>query len=429
MKTKDILRRALRGAGAALLALALGLAPAARADTTLRFISWQVDEKGAGDWLREAIEEYESAHPGVKIEFTKVSRNEYVDTMIALFAGGDAPEIVHLASFEYSTFADNGWLEDLAPYIAESGLDLTGWAGQEKCAWKGVTYCVMLLYFGAIMGYNEKMLQDAGVALPTTYNEFLEAARKLTRDTDGDGIIDQYGTAHHTVKGNQYLTEMLTYVLDAGGYWSDDQGRPAMNTPEMIEGLRRWKTIVREDLTPRDLPAGDVRQMFKEGKVAMLEDGPWIYPIMQQADPEIRRHLKVAAPPFHPPVGGTSNILAINAAIPEEQKQLVWEFILLVASEKYQRLYSELSTMPAPRPGAFTPAVKDKVPHFDLLVQTMTEANRAGVDRIPKGLEAVYNEFAKMVIEESQRMILEDSDPAAAAARMQERALQIQARQ
>ena len=102
---------------AALCAAAIGLvtgavAVPASADTTLKFISWQVDESGFAKWWREIIAEFESTHPDVKIEFTKVARNEYADTMTTLFASGAPPEIVHLASFEYQSFAENGWLED-----------------------------------------------------------------------------------------------------------------------------------------------------------------------------------------------------------------------------------------------------------------------------------------------------------------------------
>ncbi len=48
------------------------------------------------------------------------------------------------------------------------------------------------------------------------------------------------------------------------------------------------------------------------------------------------------------------------------------------------------------------------------------------MDRIPKGLEIQYNEFAKMIMEESQRMIIQDLDPKAVAATMQAKAEAIQ---
>ena len=135
-------------------------------------MSWQKDERGVGDWWASVIKEFEATHPGVKIEWTKVERGAYADTMTTLFAGGTPPDIVHLASFEFQKFADNGWLEPLDPYIKESKLDLNGWAGQDTCVWKGETVCTMMLYFGYIMAYNEEILKKEGIAVPKTYAEF-----------------------------------------------------------------------------------------------------------------------------------------------------------------------------------------------------------------------------------------------------------------
>jgi multiple sugar transport system substrate-binding protein len=422
--TSRRLTRAIAGSVAA-LALLVGV-PGPAAAQTLRFVSWQVDEKGYGDWWQAAIDEFERTHEGVTIEFTKVPRDSFADQMTTLFASGSPPDIVHLASFEFQSFADNGWLENLDPWIAESDLDLEGWAAQGKCQWNGETVCIMLLYFGYVMAYNQEMLEEAGVALPSNWEEFHEAAKALTKDADGDGLIDQYGVGISTAAGSgQYLSEMLNFVLDAGAYWTTDEGEPAFDTPEMAEGLARWKTLIKEGLTPVDLPAGDVRQLLIEGKTAMRLDGPWIYGVMQQASPEMQEKLKLVAPPFHPPVGGSSNVITMPSELDDDRKQLVWEFIELVTSEEWQRKFAELGASPSPRPGAVPEGITEVVPHFDLLLETMKEADQAGVDRIPTGYEVEFNEFAKLITEETQRMIIEDLDPADAAARIQERAQEL----
>ena len=65
-------------------------------------------------------------------------------------------------------------------------------------------------------------------------------------------------------------------------------------------------------------------------------------------------------------------------------------------------------------------------PDFAILVAAQQAASKAGVDRIPRGLEWQYNEFGKMVQEEAQRMIINDLDPKAVAETMQKRAVDIQ---
>ena len=146
--------RSILMAGAAAIVLSLSGGVALAQQKVLKFVSWQKDERGVGDWWAAVIKEFEAKNQGVKVEWTKVERGAYADTMTTLFAGGKPPEIDHLASFEFQKFADQGWLEDLGPWIKRSGLNLEGWAGQDACTWKGQTVCLMMLYFGNIFAYN-----------------------------------------------------------------------------------------------------------------------------------------------------------------------------------------------------------------------------------------------------------------------------------
>lgn len=399
--------------------------PALAQNKVLKFVSWQKDERGAGDWWGSVIKEFEATHPGVKIEWTKVERGAFADTMTTLFAGGQPPDIVHLASFEFQKFADNGWLEPLDPYIKNAKLDLKGWAGQDTCSWNKETVCVMMLYFGYFMAYNEELLKKEGLEVPKNYAEFLTAARKLTKDVNGDGIVDQFGTGHETRGGGgQYMSEMMNYTLDAGAHWTDENGKVTINTPQMIEGLARWKTIVKENLTPRDLAAGEVRQLFADGKIAMKTDGPWLWPIIQKG--KAKDQIKLTMAPFSPPVGGSSNVLGIASEISPENKKLAWDFIAIATSDKFQSTYATLGASPPPDPRADTSGASKDTPHFDLLVKATKAAADAKIDRIPKGLELQFNEFAKMVMEESQRMIIQDLDPKVVAATMQKKAEALQ---
>jgi len=392
---------------------------------TLKFVSWQNDDGGTGDWWREAIAKFEAEHPGVNIEFTKVDRSSYADTMTTLFAGGQPPHIVHLASFEYQSFAENGWMENLDPWFAKEGIDMSNWAGQQLCRWNEETACFMLLYFGFMMAYNTEILAAEGLEVPTNYEEYMNVVRATTKDLNGDGIIDQFGTAHETKGGaGQYLTEMLNYVLSAGAYWTDKEGNVTIDTPEMIEGLTRWKTIIDEGLTPIDMSAGDIRKLFADGKVAVRLDGPWLYGTMKKGAAFDK--LAVAYPALTPPLGGSSNVLGMASEISDDEKALVWDFMKIVMSPEFQRKYATVAGNTPPSPAADVSGVEKSVPHFNILVQTQKDAATAGVDRIPKGLEVQYGEFGKMVQEEVQRMLIEDLKPADVVKVIQKRAVEIQ---
>ncbi|MCJ7874064.1 sugar ABC transporter substrate-binding protein [Marinovum sp. 2_MG-2023] len=408
----------------ALLAASTMLTALPASAETLTFVSWMKDEPGYGDWWNEIIAEFEATHEGVDINMSRVSRDEYANTMFTMFAGGNPPDIVHLAAFEFQPFANEGWMEPLGPWIEKAGMDMTDWAGQSTCEWDGETVCVMLLYTGFVLAYNEKLFEEAGLDIPTDWESYLDAARKLKKDTDGDGINDQLGIALPFVGDASVMQEALNYVLDAGGSWTLD-GEPAFDRPEVIEGLRRWKQLFDEGLTPKELTSADVRQFLLEGRLGMTVDGGWINNTFRSAAPEVQQHLKIAKSPFTPPLGGTSNVLGMPSDISDEKKQLVWDFIELTASQKYQQRFAEWGKTPAPRPGLDYTQLKADNPSFEVLAAAAADAAAANVDRLPKGLELENNEVVKIFFNVAQQMMIKDLSPEEAAKILQEEVTRI----
>ncbi|MCL4863897.1 MAG: hypothetical protein KJZ93_31105, partial [Caldilineaceae bacterium] len=74
---------------------------------------------------------------------------------------------------------------------------------------------------------------------------------------------------------------------------------------------------------------------------------------------------------------------------------------------------------PAPRPNTIAEEYYEVLPHIDLLLEMQNIASAHGIDRAPKGLEVYFNEFAKIVFDELQAMIIRDEDPAVVAERLQ----------
>ena len=123
---------------------------------TLKFVSWQVDDGGMGDWWQAAIAKFEEEHPDVSIEFTKVERASYADTMTTLFAErlNRRRSCISPRSNIRASPRMAG-LKTSIPGPEKDGPSIwSGWAGQEKCRWNDETACIMLLYFGFIMAYN-----------------------------------------------------------------------------------------------------------------------------------------------------------------------------------------------------------------------------------------------------------------------------------
>ena len=68
------------------IALGFVLAPAAHAQTTLEFPTWQAEEPGVSTWWKELIAAYEKRYPDVKINLQQVPFAQFVKQMTVRFA-------------------------------------------------------------------------------------------------------------------------------------------------------------------------------------------------------------------------------------------------------------------------------------------------------------------------------------------------------
>src|SRR5450631_3444567 len=124
---------------------------------TLDFPSWQAEEPGFGEWWKGLIAEFESKHPGVKVKFYSIPFANYVNQLTVRFSGQNPPDIVHLPTRNFASFASQSWLEPIDDLLKTS--DISGhWSKlQSEMGWNGKTYGVLLLPYGNLLYYNEKM--------------------------------------------------------------------------------------------------------------------------------------------------------------------------------------------------------------------------------------------------------------------------------
>ena len=64
-------------------------------------------------WWKDLIAAYEKKYPDVKVNIQQVPFAQFVKQMTVRFAAGTPPDIVHLPSRDFASFADQGWLEPL----------------------------------------------------------------------------------------------------------------------------------------------------------------------------------------------------------------------------------------------------------------------------------------------------------------------------
>ncbi|HYM68064.1 MAG TPA: extracellular solute-binding protein [bacterium] len=407
MATRDVdqgvglVNRLVAAIGLTLLLTGLLAGTGGAAQTiVLQFPSWQQDEPGTSGWWKDQIAAFERAHPGVRIEFTKIPLAEHTDRLIAQFAANSPPQIVHVPAQTYFPFADRGWLEPLDKYPGIDEIKQTYTPLQSKtCVWKGATDCVLMLNYGYAWVYNSKLLAATGRAVPKTPSDYLATIAAMTNRSQG-----QFGAGIVTLPGFNMVAHIAVFVYGAGGRWTDDKGNPSVLTPSVIQGFKWWKQAALS-ATPIGQESGPLRQFLIQGKVASYNDGPWMQGFVQQADPSVRPYMKAAPLPFQATMGGASNVIAMPRSLPQAEKDLVWDFIRSGTTREAQIRYAIAVGAPPPRLDATVPAdARKALPFYDIYV----DASKRAVSWIPFGFETKANQFIQIVAEQSQRMIVQN---------------------
>jgi multiple sugar transport system substrate-binding protein len=121
--------------------------------------------------------------------------------------------------------------------------------------------------------YNDEYKQEYGKNLtaPTTWTEYDQIAKFLTRDTNDDGKTDIYGTALLSGDGMRYIW-FLERFLSMGGSYFDEDMNPLIDNEIGIRALTDLVRLAKSDGVPPNAMYDwtDLNNAFLQGKVAMV---------------------------------------------------------------------------------------------------------------------------------------------------------------
>ncbi len=403
-----MLKRLHRAALAACLVAGAAFAGFVQAQTTLEFPTWQAEEPGVSTWWKELIAAYEKRYPDVKINLQQVPFAQFVKQMTVRFAAGSPPDIVHLPSRDFASFADQGWLEPLDERLKATDIPANWPPLQSEMQWSGKTQGVLLMGYGGILFYNEQKLKDAKLGVPKSPDEWLGAMKATT-----DAAKGQFGLATITAEHPNMVVEMASWVVGSGADWLKG-GKYNFTDPAVVKAVDGWRASIA--YAPKGTNSATARQLFIDGKVTFLRDGPWVWGALAKAPADVKPDLKIAPLPFAVTPGGASNSLHIAAKTDAKKKEAAWNFVLMAASPEWQNKYA-LTGSPAPRKGALKPADLAAQPHLKIINDEAARAKNLFPEVQP--VRAGYNDFATAVTKAAMKMISTQEPTAKVMAELQ----------
>lgn len=295
---------------------------------------WDIPTTHSDQFFDDLIARFEAENPGVRVEYKGgILKKDYASWLAEKVLDHSAPDVFLVLPEDLYRLASLGVLEDLGPYMTlEQGFNQQdffptalreGVVGGCQCA---LAYEIAPM----LMLVNKTLLTEAGIPYPRnnwTMDDFYNLCAELTRDVDGDGMIDRYGVYGYTWKEAIYANGIRLF--------SDDGLEGFFNQPAMAEIITFMKAL--EALNVYHKPTSND---FDSGQVAFR---PFLFSAYKAYKPYPYRLKKYSnfewdclPLPQGQEAGSSVSVLEsalIGMSSRCRDKQLAWSFIRMLLSD------------------------------------------------------------------------------------------------
>ena len=187
-----------------------------------------------------------------------------------------------------------------------------------------------------MLAYNVRLFKQLGIKPPRTYSEFWKTAKILTRDSNGDGQIDQWAMAPSiNITWWQRLFDFYPfYIAATSGQTLVKNNKVIFNNQGAIDAMNFFYTGFKNKWFPKATFIGD---SFLDGKVGMQVTGPWAISYFNEfKKPDFEFNFTpIPVPDNHKgpsyTYGDPKNMVIFSTC---KNPQAAWKFVKFMISEK-----------------------------------------------------------------------------------------------
>jgi multiple sugar transport system substrate-binding protein len=325
--------------------------------------------------IQELIDAFNAANPDVVVKQEPQNWGEIYAKAPAAVAAGAGPDMLFAIPDFAPIFKDLGQLDSVADFVAELDAkhDFVDSAVEAYTYDDGI-WAVPMYNMTMHMWYRPSVLEAAGVAVPTTWDEWKAAAEKLTVD-------GQYGMGLPANK--QLYTDQTVYSVMLNGGASEiynEDGSLRFDNAETVAAYDFYKSMLA--YSPPDSTSwtwGEAEACFASRSCAMVMQFSVISTYDTQAEGDAA-DLGVAALPVKTAGEAPGTIAYANAVMflskDEARRAASQRFIaFLLEPENYGRFLNM-------EPGLFFPVTADGAKAESLWSDPMVQKYRSQIETI-----------------------------------------------
>lgn len=329
-------------------------------------------------------------------------------------AGSGSYDVIVVDNYWVGEFVNAGWLIELDDRVAASEtIDLDVYlpsmpdmVGQVD----GTTYMVPFYNYAMGLIYRDDLLNDPDLqaefeetygrelALPASPEEYVELAKFMTRDRDGDGEVDLYGSAMMGLRPDPITMEWLNYLYGLGGRLYDENWNAVVNNEAGIRATELYVEAMK-NAAPPGAPAYGFDEAFStmaQGNAFSYITFNWMLPRLNDPqESEVVDQTTVVRVP-----GDTGLLGGWGWGIPNSSPNpdAAWAFIEWVESFPVAKERAMMGGAPT-RSDVFSDSdVLDKYPHYKEVEQIVGEAIPFPImSRSPQVVEVLGRELSEAV--------------------------------
>jgi N,N'-diacetylchitobiose transport system substrate-binding protein len=326
-------------------------APAEDTEATLRV--WLNGPDTPDEMIELAKDEFAEQYPNVTVEVERQEWDGLVNRLDTVLPTEDSPDIFEVGNTQAQSYEAAGAMVDLTQFKEDLGgddlVDSLVEAGTYEDRFYGVPY-----YGGArIVVYRKDLLEQSGLQIPTTLQEFVDAGKKLKAD---NAATPNFSGIYFPGRNWQ---AMLSFIWDAGGdiaVTEDGEWVGELASEGSVAGLTTVQDIMQNaNAAPADSDDAEDYLDFCNGEVGMLMGPGWKMGQITGEDGCPGKYDAVlgafalpgseggVAPSF---LGGSN--LGISSQ--SENQGLALEFLKVLTSETYQTEFAKIGLIPVLKP-------------------------------------------------------------------------------
>ncbi|GGL74183.1 sugar ABC transporter substrate-binding protein [Curtobacterium citreum] len=264
---------------------------------------------------------------GAQVKINHVAGAGLISKVLQQASSRTLPDVLMLDNPDVQQIAASGALSDLGDYGLDANDDVPGVKGANT--YEGKLYGLQPVTNSIALYYNKKLLSDAGVQPPKTWDELKAAAKKLTSGST-------YGFAMSNINTYEGTWQFLPFFWSNGGDEKDIATPEAAQALQLVEDLQNDGSMSKSSI---NWAQADVNNQFIAGKAAMMINGPWQLPALKEA-----KNLEFDSVPI-PTRTGSATVAPLGGeafTVPQtgdkEKMQLAGKFVGCLNSDKMQNV-------------------------------------------------------------------------------------------